>query len=426
MSLSSSPPPPLAHTGSTPAAEESPICVGQRVRFDVECVLIPDPNPVSKMPRLVTKSYSVPLWRRRALESAVSDSETDIRDDDLVILKVSVPSLVIKPRSLTRSESLRQPLTPCIVNRDAICASVPASASAGPQARRFHARSASCPRRDLVTVPLRPCCPNCFHSTDDCLQQGAHWQEKFTKGAQRKRSASLDAPSGTRLRRRLLDVMPGFDAVIAVDEVDRKCGSRASWVNIDDRDDDGVAPYLTPAERVVVTDVRMVEHECSGPVVGTRRAFPSSSPVLVSLPVVGDDALPLSVARTDFSRLQYAEVDRRHALYLDPLIFDELDLSLINSIPSLDAHISADSTVTHIPQPHSPPRSASARAPSPMSPPYTHEKFVRPAPSIGTLPSATSGRRRPYMQLLGPGSFLKVSAEILKGVSMSGGAPLSV
>lgn len=220
--------------------------------------------------------------------------------------------------------------------------------------------------------------------------------------------------------------MPGFDSVVAVDEVDRKCGSRVSWVNVDDLDYDGVAPYPAQSEPTAATDVRIVNYECPGPVVGTRRSLSRSSPALVSLPVVGDGTLPLSVARTDFSRLRYAEVDRRHALYLDPLIFDELDLSLINSIPSLDAHVSVDSTITHIPQPRPPPGSASAHTPFPMPSSYTHEKYVRPAPSVEVLPSAVAGRRRPYMHLPGPGSFLKVSAEILKGVSMSGGTPLSV
>lgn len=91
MSLSSSPLLPPADALTTSFAEESPICIGQRVRFDVECILIPDPSPVYRMPRLVTKSYSVPLWRRRTSEPAVSDSEVDVRDEEVIVLKVSVP-----------------------------------------------------------------------------------------------------------------------------------------------------------------------------------------------------------------------------------------------------------------------------------------------------------------------------------------------
>ena len=42
--------------------------VEQHVRFEEQCVLIPDPAPSSRLPRLVTKSYSLPLWRRKGSE----------------------------------------------------------------------------------------------------------------------------------------------------------------------------------------------------------------------------------------------------------------------------------------------------------------------------------------------------------------------
>ena len=62
-----------------------------KVRFDQECVLIPDPVPQSRMPRLVTKSYSLPLWRRKRDPSI--DSEDDLLDEQ-VVFKVSVPRSV--------------------------------------------------------------------------------------------------------------------------------------------------------------------------------------------------------------------------------------------------------------------------------------------------------------------------------------------
>ena len=76
--------------------EDSPFCGTQRVRFDADCVLIPDPSPVSRLPRLVTKSYAVPLWRKRnaSQENSLSESEADARDDEHVVLKVSVPRRV--------------------------------------------------------------------------------------------------------------------------------------------------------------------------------------------------------------------------------------------------------------------------------------------------------------------------------------------
>jgi hypothetical protein len=54
------------------------------VRFDAECVLIPDlgAGAGSKRPRMVTKSYSLPLWKK-------SSKEED------VVLKVALPRWVI-------------------------------------------------------------------------------------------------------------------------------------------------------------------------------------------------------------------------------------------------------------------------------------------------------------------------------------------
>ena len=95
-----------------------------------------------------------------------------------------------------------------------------------------------------MTVPLRACCPDCIHVTETCLKEGEHWQEKFSKGAHRRRSASLDlsaGPSGsggnnTNPRERVAsfhyhhhplstDLGPGFSPgmfSITVDEVDKR------------------------------------------------------------------------------------------------------------------------------------------------------------------------------------------------------------
>lgn len=63
------------------------------VRFDNECVLIPEsPSLKHKRPMILTKSYSLPLWKKRASNgppSAVSDTELD--EDVQVVLKVPVP-----------------------------------------------------------------------------------------------------------------------------------------------------------------------------------------------------------------------------------------------------------------------------------------------------------------------------------------------
>ena len=43
-----------------------------------------------------------------------------------------------------------------------------------------------------MTIPLRPCCPNCFSATESATLQGDEWTEKFTRAARRRRSASTD------------------------------------------------------------------------------------------------------------------------------------------------------------------------------------------------------------------------------------------
>jgi len=47
-------------------------------------------------------------------------------------------------------------------------------------------------RKDEITVPLRECCQACERIIEECLELGEDWQEKFSRGARRKRSASLD------------------------------------------------------------------------------------------------------------------------------------------------------------------------------------------------------------------------------------------
>ena len=55
---------------STSALLDTPLAV----RFDDECVLIPDPPPQSRMPRLVKRSYSLPIWKKRSSSKGALDS----------------------------------------------------------------------------------------------------------------------------------------------------------------------------------------------------------------------------------------------------------------------------------------------------------------------------------------------------------------
>ncbi|KAJ6505563.1 hypothetical protein C8R45DRAFT_973123, partial [Mycena sanguinolenta] len=58
--------------------------VASRVRFDAECILIPELGYSygTKRPRMVTKSYSLPLWKRGG---------RDGKEEEEVVLKVALP-----------------------------------------------------------------------------------------------------------------------------------------------------------------------------------------------------------------------------------------------------------------------------------------------------------------------------------------------
>ncbi|KAH9850621.1 hypothetical protein C2E23DRAFT_834708 [Lenzites betulinus] len=207
------------------------LSVSPRVRFDHECVLIPDPLPNSRLPRLVTKSYSlpIPLWKRKQRDpSVVSDTEED--PEDHVVFKVSVPSLTTKARSPSR-DAAHRPLVSCLVHTLQPSSSTDSESSIPPapaRPRQGRARGASLPQpvqADAVTVPLRSCCAQCYACIDRCMKQGDHWQVLFSKGAARRRKSVSDAhrPSPSRSARHCVrEAMPGFDAIVAVDEVDRR------------------------------------------------------------------------------------------------------------------------------------------------------------------------------------------------------------
>ncbi|KAH9920320.1 uncharacterized protein B0H18DRAFT_609152 [Fomitopsis serialis] len=176
-----------------------------------------------------------------------------MRDDGHVVFKVSVPSIAIRTRSPSRAELAHQPLVPCLVHNHDHTSDPTVPPSSFPQTRRRPLRAASVPssshpipNAQIITVPLRPCCPDCILSTEACLRQGTHWQENFTRGALRlrRRASASDARSDFSAHRRLYDTLPGFDAVIgglAVDEVDKigkARGARLPAVPLAETDDE--------------------------------------------------------------------------------------------------------------------------------------------------------------------------------------------
>ncbi|KAF8553545.1 hypothetical protein OG21DRAFT_1219920 [Imleria badia] len=198
------------------------------VRFEPQCVVIPDHAHRSRRPRVVTKSYALPLWKRRtspARPSATSAPPEDEENQSHLVLRVPLPTFSRKPHSATRSVD-HTPLPPCLVHR-AQQASESSCASSPPLAR--HTRSSRKPspspsRSDIVTVPLRPCCAACQSVTEAALVGGDAWPEYFSRAASRRRSLSTDgSPRTITVAGSAASASYGNLGVsISVDEIDKR------------------------------------------------------------------------------------------------------------------------------------------------------------------------------------------------------------
>ncbi|KAI0307458.1 hypothetical protein B0F90DRAFT_1673841 [Multifurca ochricompacta] len=149
------------------------------VRFDDECILIPDPQRRSRMPKLLVKPSSFIFKRRHSQDSS---SPSSPHDHDVFVSPPAFP----RP-ALSRKFSLNdeKPLAPPIHRHSSL----------PPTTRLSRVRPSSLspsPRSELVTIPLRPCCPDCFSATERAALQGENWTEKFSRAARRRRSASVD------------------------------------------------------------------------------------------------------------------------------------------------------------------------------------------------------------------------------------------
>ncbi|KAH0838893.1 hypothetical protein J3R83DRAFT_7320 [Lanmaoa asiatica] len=181
---------------STPGPTiEPPDERGGAVRFESQCVVIPDPAHWLRRPRVVTKSYALPLWKRRASSASPSTSappeDTSFDDNQShLVLRVPLPIFSLKPRPMARSVD-DTPLPPCLVHHPQHLGSAPR------RARTPRKPSLSPSRSDIVTVPLRPCCTACQSVAEAALVDGDAWPERFSRAASRRRSRSADCGSRT-------------------------------------------------------------------------------------------------------------------------------------------------------------------------------------------------------------------------------------
>ncbi|KAH8101423.1 hypothetical protein BXZ70DRAFT_1007257 [Cristinia sonorae] len=191
-----------------------------RVRFDSACVLIPEPAAPSRMPRILSKSYSLPLWKKKSPASTpsspvVADASeqppSPVEDGRARFRFSRSPSKTSRARSTSRDT---EALVPCIVDHE------------HPHRRHRRPSLPITPKSDVVTIPLRECCLKCYPVAEESWEEGSSWQEKFTKGARRRRNSSADDIRPTR--RRVSEDLPGFETIINVDEVDIRRRSKDS------------------------------------------------------------------------------------------------------------------------------------------------------------------------------------------------------
>ena len=66
------------------------------VRFETQCVVIPDPAHRFRRPRVVTKSLALPLWKRWSSSSgpSISAPPEDTSEESHLVLRVPVPTYV--------------------------------------------------------------------------------------------------------------------------------------------------------------------------------------------------------------------------------------------------------------------------------------------------------------------------------------------
>ncbi|KAK0206665.1 hypothetical protein DFS33DRAFT_1273081 [Desarmillaria ectypa] len=206
---------------STIASSSSSI-TERGVRFDDECVLIPQ-GPFKKPGFLVTKSYTIlPWWKRKASphnrgNGTKENGNISLPDNkECITLKIPLPSFLAKPPPLPRCTHT-EPLLPCLVHREQRSVSTHSSPTIHHTIPAALTRTASLPMTDhtgkpVATVPLRACCPNCFHTTEQSLQEGDRWKEKFTRGARRLRRASIDYSASTASAPTSLDMNLSLEA----------------------------------------------------------------------------------------------------------------------------------------------------------------------------------------------------------------------
>ncbi|KIY51933.1 hypothetical protein FISHEDRAFT_70424 [Fistulina hepatica ATCC 64428] len=207
----------------------SPSCEGG-VRFDSECIVIPDVPPARK-PLMVTRSYTLPLsWgglKRKPADADMSEYSPEVSPH--VVLKVPLPSFM-SPKAASRPPV--SPYMSCLTHRST---SVGERRLLRPGRERRASLPLPCelpvqhncaagPSNVPTIVPLRACCAACYEVTEASIRDGDTWKEKFSRGARRRWRCDSGSPRSSQESAAavasLTSPHPKFE--LTVDEVDRR------------------------------------------------------------------------------------------------------------------------------------------------------------------------------------------------------------
>lgn len=308
---------------------------------------------------------------------------------------------------------------------------------------------------------------------EESLKEGEQWQEKFTRGARRRRSSSAGTHAHCHAQRHRIvrDELPGFGAVVSVDEVDKRHGISRTAAEPEsqvlEEVDEGLLPSLTRRmESTGLSPASAIEEE-------DGEGFPLPSPSRTSVDNFSASCSRIpEIARSNLRPIDLQVLSDQN--FLAPPLADDSDLpdeemgptretiyytpESSPTIPSLEPSSAFTSspieremtppTPMMLPVPPSSapmpiPGSAQdhkaffsnlslssfelVHAPVPPSPPLRHSHYDDHSIStaspelteyVPTLPSSSPGRKR-LMQLRnlpGPGSFFRAGAEMFKGV----------
>ena len=360
-------------------------------------------------------------------------------------------SITTKARSPSR-DAAHRPLVSCLVHSDpstsAAAAAHAVHSTASPSRGRPRRASLPAPvQPDAITVPLRSCCPQCYLSIDKCMKEGDHWEVHFSRGAMRRRKSVSDAHTPSRVRHCVRDAMPGFDAIVAVDEVEQRRKSteidpltaltaamHGAGVTPSPGSEDvplrralSLPDAIHPSCARVVSDLRQCvlsppileedEHRpsprrtpISSPL-GSTTNLPATRTVVHSSAVAKSNPIPIP-PRTPSPGPEHSLPDildtgfaSTPMSFTPPALVSEKELPTSYFSDTFTGHARGVSFDSPTSSPSSSPRIEHAR-------------------STSTLDSPATPRRSPLMTI--PGSIFRASSQVLKGISGMAGTPMSM